>query len=135
MALLISFYDNALIYYPNVFFAVLFLIGILGIILVSIEIIVLGKKIIRVIEEIKSNLKQKKRIEKEEKKKTSFAQMIRAFFQRKSISLVYITRALTVFFVHMVRVVFILMNTTLGYIELQTEKIIKKIERKILIDE
>jgi len=132
---LISLYDNGLIYYPNIFFAVLFLIGILGIILVSIEIIVLGKKIRRVIEEIKSNLKQKKRIEKEEKKKTSFAQMIRVFFQRKSILLVYITRALTVFFAHMVRVVFIRINTTLGYIESQTEKIIKKIGKEILIEE
>lgn len=132
MALLTSFYDNALIYYPNVFFAALFFMSILGIVVVSIGIIVLWGKIRRVIEEIESSLKQ---IKRRERKKISFFQMIRVFFQRKTISLAYIIRALIVFLVYMVRVFFIRINTALGHIESQTEKIIKKIGREILIEE
>lgn len=135
MEFLISFYDNSLIYYPNIFFAVLFFISILGIVLVGIGLIVLGKKIIRVIEEIKSNLKQLRKIKREEGKKTSFVLMIKAFFQRKRVSLVYIAGALTVFFARMVQVAFIRINKALGHIELQTERIIKKIGKEIFIKE
>lgn len=135
MEFLISFYDNALIYYPNLFFAVLFFIGILGIILVSIGIIIFGKKIGRVMEEIKSSLKQIKRIKRNERKKIPFAQIIRVFFERKKISFVCIIRYLTISFVHMIKVNFIRINTALGRIESQTEKIIKKIGKEILIDE
>lgn len=131
MALLTSFYDNALIYYPNVLFAALFFMSILGIVVVSIGIIVLWGKIRRVIEEIKSSLKQ---IKRRERKKISFFQMIRVFFQRKSISFVYIIKSLIVFFAYMIRVAFIRINIALGYIEMQTEKIIKKIGREILIE-
>lgn len=135
MQFLISFYDNALIYYPNVFFVSSFFISILGIILVSIGIIALWKNIRRVIEEIKSNLKQIKRIKSNEARKTSFAQMIRVFFERKKISFICIIRFLTVFSVHMIKVTFIRINTALGYIESQTEKIVKKIGKEILIEE
>ena len=134
MDFLISFYDNALIYYPNVFFAVLFFISILGIILVSIGIIVLWKNIGRVIEEIKSNLKQIKRIERNERKKIHFAQIIRVFFEKKKISFVYIVRFLAISFAHMIRVTFIRINKALGYIESQTEKIVMKIKKEVLID-
>lgn len=102
------------------------------IIVVSIGIIVLWGEIRRVIRKIKSNLKEIRRVRRNE---ISFDQTIRVFFQRKSIFLVYIVRALTVFFIHMVRVFFIRINTTLGYIESQTEKIIKKIEKEVFVQE
>ena len=132
MEFLISFYDNALIYYPNVFFAVLFFIGILGIILVSIRIIVLWKKIRRVIEEIKSNLKQ---IKIKERKRISLVSIVKVFFERKKISFFYIVRVSTVFLIRVVRVAFIRINTALGHIESQTEKIVKRIGKEVLIEE
>ena len=132
MEILISFYDNALIYYPNVFFAVLFFISILVIILVCIGIIVLWEKIGRVIEEIKNDLKQ---IKIKERNRISFVPMLRVFFERKKISSFYTVRVSTVFLIRVVRVTFIRVNTTLGYIESQTEKIIKKIGKEILIEE
>lgn len=139
MELLISFYDNALIYYPNVFFAILFLIGLLGCFFLIKASIYLGKGMIflsrevqRISKEIKNDLKQVKR---KEGKRMSFVPMVRVFFERKKLSLVYIIRVLTISFVHMIRVTFIRINTALGYIESQTEKIIKKIGREILIEE
>ncbi len=132
MEILISIYDNALIYYPNVFFAVLFFIGILGIILVSIGIIVLWKKIRRVIEEIKSNLKQ---IKIKERKRISLVSIVKVFFERKKISFFYIVRVSTVFLIRVVRVAFIRINTALGHIESQTEKIVKRIGKEVLIEE
>lgn len=123
MELLISFYDNTLIYYPNVFFPVLFSLSILGIIIVSIEIIFLGKKIRRVTEEIKRNLNNKK-------KKVSSISITKALLKRKKIFLIYF-----IFFIHVIKVFFIRTNTVLGYIELQAERIIKKIGKEILIKE
>lgn len=134
MEILISFYDNALIYYPNNFFAVLFSISILGIISVSIGIIVLWGKIRRVIEKIKNDLEQIERIKIKERKRVPFIPMVRIFFEKKKISFVYITKSLTVFFIHMVRVAFVRINTALGYIESQAEKIVIKIKKEILID-
>lgn len=124
MEFLISLYDNALIYYPNVFFAMLFFIGILGIILVSIGIIALWKEVRRVIKEMKSSLKQVKRIKKEERKRTPFVQIINVFFARNRI-----------FFLQAVRVIFIKINAILVRAESQIEKIIKKIGEEILIRE
>ena len=132
MEFLIYFYDNALIYYPNVFFAALFFISIFGIILVIVGLIVLWKKIKRVIEEIKNDLKQ---IKIKERKRISFVPMARVFFERKRISFIYIIRTSTAFSAYMVRVAFIRVNKALGYIESQTERIIKKIGKEILIDE
>lgn len=124
MDLLISLYDNTLIYYPNVFFAILFFISILGIILVSIGIIALWKEVRRVIKEMKSSLKQVKRIKKEERKRTPFVQIVNVFFARNRI-----------FFLQVIRVIFIRMNTLLMRVESRTEKIIKKIGKEILIEE
>ena len=132
MEFLISLYDNALIYYPNVFFAVLFFISILVIILVCIGIIVLWKKIGRVIEEIKNDLKQ---IKIKERNRISFVPKLRVFFERKKISSFYTVRVSTVFLIRVVRVTFIRVNTILGYIESQAERIIKKIGKEILIEE
>lgn len=135
MLFLISFYDNALIYYPNVFFVASFFISILGIISVSIGLIVLRKKIRKSIEKIKINLKYIERIKREERKKVSFFPMIRIFFERKRASIDCIMGLLTISFVHMIKVTFIRINTALGYIEAQAEKIVKKIEKEIFIKE
>ena len=90
------------------------------------------KKIGRVIEEIKNDLKQ---IKIKERNRISFVPMLRVFFERKKISFFYTVRVSTVFLIRVVRVTFIRVNTTLGYIESQTEKIIKKIGKEILIEE
>lgn len=135
MDALISFYDNVLIYYPNVFFVALFFISILGIILVSIAIIALWKKIRKIIGEIKSNLEQIKRIKIKERKGISLVPMARVFFEKNKISFAHIIRLLTISFVQMVRVFFIRINKALGYIESQIEIVIKKIGKEILIEE
>lgn len=132
MELLIYFYDNTLIYYPNVFFAVLLFISILGIIAGSIGIIILWREIRRVIGKIKNDLKQ---IRRKKEKRISLVQMTRIFFEKKKISFVCLIRFLTISFVHMIIVVFIRINTALGYIESRAEKIIKKIGKEILIEE
>lgn len=103
MEFLISFYDNTLIYYPNIFFVGSFFISILGVILVSIGIIVFGKKIRR------------------------------SFFERKKISFVYIIRLLITPLIYMIGFTINRINLALGYIESQTERIIKKIGKEILI--
>lgn len=132
MEFLISFYDNALIYYPNVFFTVLFFISILGIISGSIGIIILWGGIRRLIGKIKNDLKQ---IRRKEEKRISLVQMTRIFFEKKKISFVCLIKFLTISFAHMVIVAFIRINAALGYIESQAKKIIKKIEKEILIEE
>ncbi len=119
---LISLYDNALIYYPNIFFPALFFLSILGIIFISIEIIVLSKKVRRFIEEIKSNLNNKK-------KKASSISITKALLKRKKIFLIYF-----IFFIHIIKVFLIQINTLLVWLELQIKKIIKKVEKEVLIE-
>ncbi len=109
MKLLINLYDDALIYYPNAFFLVLFFLSVLGIIFVSVGIIIISKGVKRVTEE---------------RKKISLVQIISVFFERNII-----------FFLQVIRVTFIRINRTLGYIESQTKKIFKKIRKEILIEE
>lgn len=119
---LISLYDNTLIYYPNVFFPVLFSLSILGIIFVSIEIIALGKKIKRITEEIKRNLNNKK-------KKVSSISITKALLKREKIFLTYF-----IFFIHIIKVFFIQINTLLVWFELQITKIVKKVGKEVLIE-
>ncbi len=109
MKLLINLYDDALIYYPNAFFLVLFFLSVLGIIFVSVGIIIISKGVKRVTEE---------------RKKISLVQIISVFFERNII-----------FFLQVIRATFIRINRTLGYIESQTKKIFKKIRKEILIEE
>ncbi|MDO8659015.1 MAG: hypothetical protein Q7K54_00265 [Candidatus Parcubacteria bacterium] len=135
MDFLISFYDNSLIYYPNIFFAALFFVSILGIILIGILTIFLGKKIKKIIEEIRSNLKQIGKIKKEEGNKTPFTRTIKVFVQKASIFSIYIIRALTIILFRIVRVFFILMNKTIECFELHAEKIAKKIEKEVFVKE
>lgn len=135
MDFLISLYDSSLIYYPNIFFAALFFIGILGIVLISIGIIFLWKKIKKIIEEIKSGLKQIGKIKKEEGSKTPFTRTIKVLIQKVSIFSIHIIGTLIFFLFRIVRVLFIQMNKTIEHIELQIEKIAKKIEKEIFIKE
>lgn len=122
MELLISFYDNALIYYPNVFFPVLFCLSILGIIFVGIEIIVLSKKIRRVTEEIKRNLNNKR-------KKVSFVSIARVFLKRKKVFFILFTKVYLFTKAYLIRT-----NTLLVRLELQIRKIVKKIGKEVLIE-
>lgn len=123
MELLISFYDNALIYNPNLFFIVLFSLSILGIVFVSIGIIVLGKKIRRFTEEIKRNLNSKK-------KKVSPISVTKALLKRKKIFLIYF-----IFFIHIIKVFLIQINTLLVWLELRIKKIVKKVGKEILTED
>lgn len=129
---LISLYDNTLIYYPNVFFVVLFFTGILGTIIVGIGISILRERVRRAIKKIKSSLK---RIKVEEKKKTPFNQMASIFLQKKRTSAVYIIKTSIVFFIYIIRTAVIRANTLLISIESQTERVIRKIGKEILIEE
>lgn len=93
----------------------------MGIISVSIGIISLWKEVKRVTNEIKANLKQ---IRREEKKKISLVQIINIFFTRNRS-----------FFLQVIKVIFIRINTVLVQVESRTEKIINKIGKEILIEE
>ena len=135
MDFLISLYDNSLLIYPNIFFVALFFVGILGIILISVGTFFLWKQIKKVIKEIKSNLKQIRRIKKEEGSKTPFLQMIRVLVRRKSLSSLYIVKVLIVFIPRIIGIFFILMNEIIEQIGLRTEKIIRKIGKEIFINE
>jgi hypothetical protein len=120
MAYIISFYDNSLLYYPNLFFVVLFIIGIIGITLISIGMVVFRKKAIIIIEGVRSNLKQTRRIRNNERKKISPA---------------YIIEYATVSFIRIIKVIFIRVNRVLECVEFQVERIIKRIGKEILLDE
>ncbi len=113
---LISLYDNALIHYPNVFFPLLLFLGILVIISVSIEVIVLSRKVRRVVEEIKNNLNNKK-------KKASFVLIIIVFLKRNKILFIQPTKAFL-----------IRTNALLVRLTSQIEKIVKKVGKEVLID-
>lgn len=104
---LIYLYDNFLIYYPNVFFPALFLIGILGLILLGKAIILLNKNI----------LELKKKVGK---RKFSFDLPIQKNF--KLILLLTINLC-------------ILIDKVLTYSQFHIEKIIKKIRKEIFIEE
>ncbi len=80
-------------------------------------IVIFGMEVRKFIKAIRSSLKQKK------------------IKERRKISSAYIVRFLAVSFARIVRVVFIRINTALGYIESQTERIIRKIGKEILIKE
>lgn len=120
---LISLYDNALIYYPNVFFPALFFLSILGIILLSIGIIVISKKVRRFTEEIKRNLNNKK-------KKASSISITKALLKRKKIFLIYF-----IFFIHIIKIFLIQINALLVWLELQITKIVKKVGKEILVED
>ncbi len=110
---LIYLYDNALIYYSNVFFPVLFLLFIVGSMALYHITILVNKKIISYIEKLKTY------VEKKKIKKTSRTKIR---FPLKNI-------IKNILFIIML--IFIYVEAK---IEKKTEKIIKRIEKEILID-
>lgn len=107
MNLLINFYDNFLIYNPNVFFSVLFLIVILGLILLGKIIILLYKNFVEINNRVG-------------KRKFSLDLPSQKFF--KFILLLAVN-------------LFILIDKALIYIQFYIEKIIKIIKKEIFIEE
>jgi len=135
MELLISFYDNALIYYPNVFFAALFLFGILITILTIKGIIYLSREIKKIVSSIKNDIN-----------KISVSQIrIKKLKIDKNLSLanIIIIRKLLIKklvksfkdVLKIIKIIFIRINTGFEYLQLKIEKIFKKIEKEIFIEE
>ncbi len=109
MNFLIELYDNSLIYYPNVFFPLLFLSGILGIILMIKGTIFLNRKFTKIVKKIKI---------KSRRMKISTPKL--------TISIFYLVKFAWIFIAKV--------NNVLSYFELRIEKIIAKIKKEILID-
>lgn len=128
MEFLISLYDNSLIYFPNVFFAALFLLSILvtvltikGIIYLNRELRKIVKKIKRDVGKIRINQIRIKKIKID--KNLSSANFIKKFI--KSFKSVF----------KIIKIIFIKINATLQYLEMKTEKIFKKMGKEIFIEE
>ena len=121
MSSLIYLYDNFLIYYPNVFFPTLFLIGVLGLILLGKAIILLNKNILELNKKIR-------------RKKFSFDSPIRKNFKfvlLLTINLFFlIYKALRYFQFHVEKIIEVLEN-----LQTKIEKILKRIAKEIFIDE
>lgn len=125
---LISLYDNVLIYYPNVFFPVLFFLGIILIIFVIKGIVFLSKGTVLVIREIKRELKnrvkqRKKQVKIKQKERISFIQVIEDIFKKNKAP-----------FLRNAKITFFRICTTSIFITSKIEKIIKKIKKEILIE-
>lgn len=117
MRLLIDLYDNSLIYYPNIFLPLLFLLSILGIILLIGLIVLLNKESKQIAIEIKINL-SKIKIKKRERIKIPTAKLTTNIF----------------YLVKFARNFIVKINNILKYFKLQTEKTITKIRKEVLID-
>ncbi len=107
---LINLYNNSLIYFPNIFFLLLLILGTTAIFFLTIVSILAKEKAVIYINKLKKNIKQIHINKKPRMKKGSSIKRI-------------------------VKNIFIIINLIFLYIELKTDKIIKKIEKKILIDE
>ncbi|MEK7533845.1 MAG: hypothetical protein AAB600_00770 [Patescibacteria group bacterium] len=133
MELLISFYDNALIYYSNIFFATLFLIGILGIFLTMKGIVYLNREFRKIFSDIKNGI-SKIRINQIGIKKIkidknlSSANVIKQFLIEK-----FIKSFKDV--LKIIKIIFIRINAGFEYLQLKVEKIFKKIGKEIFIEE
>lgn len=107
---LISLYNNSLIYFPNIFFLLLLILGIIAIFFLS-EVSILAKeKAVIYVKKLKQNVKQI-HINKKPRIKTGLS----------------IKR--------IIKNILIIISLIFLYIEIKTDKIIKKIEKEILIDE
>lgn len=128
MDILISLYDNLLIYHPNIFFTTLFLIGILGIILTINGIIYLNRELKKIIREIKNDIgkagtHRKIKIDKD----LSFSHLekfvIRVFMKTFG------------YILCVIRKILLGINAGFEYLQLRTERVFKKIEKEIFIEE
>lgn len=107
---LISLYNNSLIYFPNIFFLLLLLLGIIAVFFLSKVSVLAKKKAALYVKKLKKNVKQI-HINKKSRIKTGLS----------------INR--------IIKNILIIINLIFLYIEVKTDKIIKKIEKEILIDE
>ena len=134
MDFLISLYDNSLLYYPNVFFATLFLFGILVLILILKGIIYTIKELKKIVRDIKNDIGNIRisqiRIKKIKiDKNLSLASFfIKEFLIKKFIK--SFKGALKI-----IKIIVIRINASLQYLQLKIEKIFKKIEKEIFIEE
>jgi len=107
---LISLYNNSLIYFPNIFFLLLLILGPTAVFFLSKVSILAKKKAAVYIKKLKENVKQI-HINKKSRIKTGLS----------------IKR--------IIKNILIIINLIFLYIEVKTDKIIKKIEKEILINE
>ncbi len=117
MNLLIDLYDNSLIYHPNIFFPVLFLLSILGLILLIAGAIFLNSEFKKIAKEIKVNLKKIK-IQKRER--------IKIYTPKLTINIFYSIKFTWNFIVKIHKI--------LRRFQLSVGKIIMKIKKEVLID-
>lgn len=123
MNLLIDLYDNALIYYPNAFFLIVFIVSILGLIFLIKSIIILNGKIKKVIKEVNYELRQIK-IKKIKSRKIRIIK----FSPTKTIF------NFLKFVVKIVKIILAFVNIFFKYLEQQILKLVRKIGKEILID-
>ena len=114
MELLISFYDNSLIYYPNIFFPALFLLCVLGVVFLIKRVIYINKEFRKIVKEIKSNL-------------SKVGTNNRSKFLTRSVNIS--------FYIKFIGNLFIGINKLLKYFLLKIESVLKRIGKEILIDE
>ena len=124
MSSLIDLYDNALIYYPNIFFTLLSIFTIFGLFLLLKVLFAFKKEFKRVVSEINKDLRRikikgikTKKIPQVEFSLTDIFLILLKFIFKFTIAIVS------------------LINIFLTYIELQTKKIARKIGKEILIGE
>lgn len=120
---LIDLYDNVLIYYPNIFFPVLFLACILGLFFLIKSLVIFGGKIKKITEKVNNGLRKIKIRRLKPRKiqiiKFSLSKTIVGFsklvIKIKKISLAFV-------------------NTSLEYLEQKILKLVKRIGKEILVD-
>lgn len=116
MELLISFYDNFLIYHPNIFFPSLFLLCVLGVVFLIMGIISIRKGLKKIAKEVKSNLS---------KVGTNNRRKFPLSIQTINIS----------FYTKFIANLFVGISQLLRYTQSKIEKILKRIGKEILIDD
>jgi hypothetical protein len=116
MEFLISSYDNALIYYPNIFFPVLFLLCVLGAVFLIMVIISISKEFRKIAKEIKSNLS---------KVRTNYRSNFLLSIQTINFS----------FYTKFIVKLFLGINKLLRHFQAKIEKILRRIGKEILIDD
>lgn len=107
---LISLYNNSLIYFPNIFFLLFLILGTIAVFFLTKASILIKEKAAVYVKKLEKNFKQI-HINKKSRIKTGS-------------SIKRITKN-----------ILIIINLIFLYIEVKTDKIIKKIEKEILIDE
>lgn len=108
---LVNLYNNSLIYFPNIFFLLLLIVGTIAVFFLTKVSILAKEKAEMYVKKLKKNIKQIHLNKKTSRVKTG-----------SSIS-------------RIIKNILVIINLIFLYIEVKTDKIIKKIEKEILIDE